>query len=200
MQSLLRFIFKLFGVLLTLLTLSFVIIPLLFFVSKNFLYTSLVTYENPVNRGHSGYGLYDKELLADISEWASENEDASIQKIHKKAVKLTAEKLSFKLSASSSMSSMYKSEKANCVGYSKFYCSAFNSITKELGLRDKYSCSHMVAEIHLVDYNLHDLFTSRSFKNHDFNVIKDSKGQVLLATDPSLYDYSYISAASIGQN
>ena len=169
----------------------------LIFASKNILYTSFVTYENPVNRGHSGYGISDKDLIKDISEWAEKNESPSIYRVHKKALEITSKKLSFSLSASSSMDAMYKSEKANCVGYSRLYCSAFNSITKELGVREQYNCSHMVAEIHLMNYNLHDLFTSRSLKNHDFNVIKDSKGKIVLATDPSLYDYSYISAANI---
>ena len=93
---------------------------------------------------------------------------------------------------------MLSTHKAHCVGYSRLYCASFNTLAKETGQSRDFSCTHKVGEIHLLGYNVHDFFSSPAFKDHDFNVITDAKGTVLLATDPNLYDYSYISRANPG--
>ena len=166
-----------------------VLLLVLTFLLRNVLYTSFVDYRNARDRGSSGL-IAHKEIRAELADWAKANPEASAQDMHGKALENTARELQFSLKASSNVRTILSTHKAHCVGYSRLYCASFNTLAKKTGQSGAYRCKHRVGEIHLLGYNVHDLFSSPSFKDHDFNVITDSKGTVLLATDPNLYDYS----------
>jgi hypothetical protein len=168
------------------------------FLLRNVLYTSFVDYRNARDRSTAGL-IADKEIRAELAAWAKANPEASARRMHGKALDITARELQFSLKASSDVSTILSTHKAHCVGYSRLYCASFNTLAKETDQSGDYRCKHRVGEIHLLGYNVHELFSSPSFKDHDFNVITDTKGTVLLATDPNLYDYSYISKVNVGR-
>lgn len=56
-------------------------------------------------------------------------------------------------------------------------------------LDDEWGAKHKVGEIYFLGYNIHPLFKSEFFKDHDFVVIENRKTNEIIAVDPALYDY-----------
>jgi hypothetical protein len=54
-----------------------------------------------------------------------------------------------------------------------------------------------VAKLHFFGFDLHRLFDSPFFKDHDVVVIKAKGGEVLRVIDPSLYDYTLIESVRL---
>ncbi|MCD1116028.1 hypothetical protein [Chryseobacterium turcicum] len=84
---------------------------------------------------------------------------------------------------------LLKSKKANCIGYSAFLAASINNKLHSNSLNNEWKARHKVGEIYLLGYNIHPLFKSGFFKNHDFVVIENRKTNEVIAVDPALYDY-----------
>jgi hypothetical protein len=84
---------------------------------------------------------------------------------------------------------LLKSKKANCIGYSAFLAASINNKLHSEGLNNEWKAKHKVGEIYFLGYNIHPVFKSKFFKNHDFVMIENIKTNEIIAVDPTLYDY-----------
>lgn len=99
----------------------------------------------------------------------------------------TTNHLSFSLKSvgNSSVATISSTGKAHCVGYSRYFASVLNAALNKNGVRD-YKVSHVRAKIHIMGFNVHQLFDDPSFKDHDVCLVTNSKTGERIFVDPSL--------------
>lgn len=85
------------------------------------------------------------------------------------------------------------SHKANCIGYARFFCAEFNRRAAIHGQSGRYRAVPFIGKIRFMGFDLHSLFSSPFFKDHDFAIVFDNQNGGRTAVDPSLYDYTGIS-------
>ena len=93
------------------------------------------------------------------------------------------------LKVSSNQNLISEMKKANCIGYSSLFNSIGNYIIRKQKLTDKYEFIHLIGELDFFGFNIHNLFDSLFFKDHDFNEIKNKLTGEKKFVDPSLRDY-----------
>jgi hypothetical protein len=79
--------------------------------------------------------------------------------------------------------------KANCIGYAALFQAAGEYILKNKNLKSRYEIKHLIGKMQLLGWDLHAVFSSPFFRDHDFNVILDKETGETLYFDPSLHDY-----------
>ncbi len=172
----LRKYIKYFGILLVLLT-----------VFRGFLYRVSVTYSKVAIRNN--ITLTDKKIINEIDKHI-EGKILSIEDIIKLSNKITSKKLQFTFDkVSSDPNTVAELQKANCIGYSSLFNSIGNYILNKKNLTDRYEFIHLVGKLDFFGVDLHALFNSPFFKDHDFNEIKDKQTGNKKFIDPSLRDY-----------
>ncbi|HNX59411.1 MAG TPA: hypothetical protein PKK43_09940 [Spirochaetota bacterium] len=106
----------------------------------------------------------------------------------------TADTLSFTVQrCSRDPEELRLSHKTNCIGYARFFCAEFNRRTATQGQSDRYRAAPFIGKIRFGGFDLHSLFPSPFFKDHDFVIVFDRQNGNRTAVDPSLYDYKGIS-------
>lgn len=106
----------------------------------------------------------------------------------------TADTLSFTVQRSShDPEELRLPRKANCIGYARFFCAEFNRRAAANGQSGRYRAVPFIGKISFMGYDLHSLFSSPFFKDHDFAIVFDRQNGERTAVDPSLYDYTGIS-------
>lgn len=133
-------------------------------------------------------------LNAESSKYFSERDcgdliEAKIQK----NLKIVGKALEYSFeSVSSDPNSFRNNSKAHCVGYSALYASLLNADFECSELRNIWAVRHCVGQIHLFGFNLHSLFDSSFFKDHDFVVVENLISGEIVVIDPVIYDYLLI--------
>ncbi|WP_139062408.1 hypothetical protein [Aquimarina megaterium] len=133
--------------------------------------------------------MTDKNLIEKINE-QTENKTLSIEEIIELSNRMTSEELNFtfdKISSNPNLVSELK--KANCIGYSSLFNSIGNYIIGKQKLTDKYEFKHLVGKLDFFGLDIHKLFNSPFFKDHDFNEIKNKLTNEKIYVDPSVRDY-----------
>lgn len=162
----------------------FIILIILF---RGFLYRISVNYLKIEVRNN--ITLTDKNLIQEIDKRTSEK-ILSIEEIIKLSNKITSEKLNFTFNkVSSNPNLVCELEKANCIGYSSLFNSVGNYIIEKQNLNDKYEFKHLVGKLECFGLDIHKLFNSPFFKDHDFNEIRNKQTDEKKYVDPSLRDY-----------
>ena len=165
----------------------FGIIIILLILFRGFLYRTSVNYSKVAIRNN--ITLTDKKLIKEIDK-QTEGKILSIKEIIKLSNKITSEKLHFTIdNISSNPNLVSELKKANCIGYSSLFNSIGNYITGKQKLTDKYEFIHLVGKLDVFGFNVHNIFKSPFFKDHDFNEIKDKRTGESKFVDPSLRDY-----------
>jgi len=163
----------------------FVLILFLFTILfKGFLYRSFVDYNDIGSRG-----VY---LIEKIPNDNFRSKD--IDELLNYTLNRTSEKLEFKLN---NPGKFMLTGKANCVGYSDFYSSYINQLLLKNDLGNEWKVYHKVGKLELFGIDVHQYFSSPSFKDHDFVVIENFKTKEIIAIDPALYDYTGIKRVTI---
>ena len=163
------------------------IIIILLILFRGFLYRISVNYSKVAIR--SDIALTNKKLIQEIDE-QMEGKKMSIEEIIELSNEMTSRKLYFtfdKISNNPNLVSELK--KANCIGYSSLFNSIGNYIIEKQKLTEKYEFIHLVGKLNFFGYNIHNIFKSPFFMNHDFNEIKGKKTGKKKYVDPSLRDY-----------
>ncbi len=163
------------------------IIIILLILFRGFLYRTLVNYSKIEIRNN--IELTDKNLIEKINE-QTENKTLSIEEIIELSNRMTSEELNFtfdKISSNPNLVSELK--KANCIGYSSLFNSIGNYIIGKQKLTDKYEFKHLVGKLDFFGLDIHKLFNSPFFKDHDFNEIKNKLTNEKIYVDPSVRDY-----------
>lgn len=157
---------------------------LLVILFKGFIYRNFVKYDEVEGRG-----------IFVIENVSSENfKNTDINEIIDFTLNQTSKRLKFKLN---NPGKFMLTGKANCVGYSEFSSSYISQLLRENNLENNWNVYHKVAKLRVFGFDVHQYFSSPSFKNHDFVVIENRKTKEKIAIDPAVYDYKGISRVTL---
>lgn len=107
--------------------------------------------------------------------------------------KRTAQLLSFSAKNSSKdPTKIAQNGFANCIGYAKVFAAMVNCVEGQ-----RFKAKPVKAKLYFLGFDVHKLFNSPFFSNHDIVIVTDAKTGTTLAFDPSLYDYTGISYVNI---
>ena len=87
---------------------------------------------------------------------------------------------------------LVKGGKTNCIGYANLCAFFCNDGFSENGFYNSYKAETYVAQIYFFGYNIHHLFSSPFWKDHDVVVVTDLQSGEKIILDPTLYDYAGI--------
>ncbi len=153
-------------------------------------FRALVSYHHVATRQTGVAVLTDPQVTATLRLWARDNPDATMDRISRRALQLSARQLRFSTQQGGrDADSLVVSGRAHCVGYARVYCAATATIIAELNQQGRYRCEHRVAKLHLLGWNVHAYIDHPFFRDHDYASILDRDTQRSLAVDPSLHDY-----------
>lgn len=165
------------------------IVIALLFVFKTSVYKLFFSYK--VFKERKTIELVNKKLKNKVDKQIQDKNLKPLQVLDL-ANQITCKNLSFTFhKALSNPNELYFTKKANCIGYAQF-CSAVGNYILEKQNIDAYYFTPAVAEIEFLGFNVHRLFSSPFFKNHDIVLFVKVKEGNLVATDPSLSDYTGI--------
>lgn len=166
---------------------SFGVIIILIVVFRGFLYRSFINYSKVKIRNN--IGLINKKLIAEI-ESKIEDKKLTIEEIITLSNRITANQLNFTFNKTSrNPNVVYKLKRGNCIGYSSLFNSIGNYIVTSQNLNNQYEFYHLVGKLDVLGYDIHSLFESNFFKDHDFNKVEDKITGKNKFIDPSLRDY-----------
>lgn len=160
---------------------------ILIIVFRGFLFRTFINYSKINVRNN--ITLTDKNLILKINN-LSDGKNMNIQEIINLSNKITSDELSFTFDkVSNNPNHSHKLKKANCIGYSSLFNSIGNYLLNKYHLNKKYEFNHCVGKIYFLQFDIHKLFQSSFFKNHDFNELKNKQTGKSEFIDPSLSDY-----------
>jgi len=84
---------------------------------------------------------------------------------------------------------VWSDKKANCIGYSALFNSIVNHLIVQQDQERLYKARHLKGQLYFLGINVHPLFDSPFFKDHDFNEIENRMEGVKIYVDPSVSDY-----------
>ena len=165
----------------------FGVLILLLILFRGLLYRTFVNYSEVEVR--KSITLTNQNLIKEIKK-ETVGKRLNIEEIITLSNKITSEKLTFTFDKVSSNPNLtFELKKANCIGYSSLFNSIGNYIIKEQKLTNEYEFIHLVGELDIFGFNVHNLFNSLFFKDHDFNEIENKHTRESTFVDPSLRDY-----------
>lgn len=171
-----------------------IIIIVLLILCRGFIYKLLVNYS--VINFRDNIVLIDDILIEEIDK-KTNNKLLSIEDIIEISKDLTSEKLKFTFNKTSSNPNKISTlNKANCIGYASLFNSIGNYLINKNELDTKYEFNHLVGKLDVLGHDIHTLFNSPFFKDHDFNEIKNIETGESLFLDPSLNDYFKIDSVT----
>lgn len=166
-----------------------------FFSFALFLLFLIILFKGFVFRSVVNYNSFKNRKISTIENFKTTNfRSTNIDEILDCALKQTSQKLEFKLN---NPGKFMLTGKANCVGYSEFYSSYLFQLLQTNKLDNEWKVHHQVAKLKLFGVDVHQYFSSPSFKNHDFVVVENLKTKEKIAIDPALYDYTGIKRVSL---
>jgi hypothetical protein len=158
------------------------------FLFRGFLYRQLVNYKSIEQR--KTYAASNKALTDYIQEETTAFKPGNIKEIIKLSLKLTSQRLSYrKANNNIDPNNLIISKNAHCIGYSAFFTSTCNLLLRKYGLADKWNSRQLVGHIYFCGINIHTIFKSPFFKDHDFNIIENSETGEKYFVDPTLNDF-----------
>lgn len=162
---------------------TFLVIILLIVLVRSFLFNFFFSYK-----------IIDERKVLKLEQKVSNKNSKSVEDIIHDELNETSSLLSFTFNkCDNDPNKLLESKKANCIGYSAFLSASINNKFYLESLNNEWKAEHKVGEIYFLGYNIHPLFKSKFFKDHDFVVIENRKTNEIIAVDPALYDYFKIS-------
>lgn len=114
----------------------------------------------------------------------------SLEEIIEISNRITTEKLNFTFEKSfTNTNDVFLNGKANCIGYSAVFNSIGEYIISEQNYKDKYQFNHLKGKLDLFGFDIHSIFDSPFFKDHDFNEIVNKISGDKTYIDPSVNAY-----------
>jgi hypothetical protein len=168
---------------------------LIIFIFRGPLYRCFFSYEKCGER--QSYSVTSPLLKEYIDSVTVKRRAESVEQVIELTHEITSHQLSFQASRSEiNPNKLFPNKRTHCVGYSAFYTAVCNYLLKQNGFADSFQCRAYCGQIHLLGYNVHSLFDSAFFADHDFNCIQNASGSEKYFTDPTLYDYLGIAYVS----
>ncbi len=84
--------------------------------------------------------------------------------------------------------SVLKTGKANCIGYSAVFKDRCEEQLQRVGLSDEWRVQRMRGLLYCRSFNMHRLFSSPFWKDHDICVVENRRTGERVYVDPSLFD------------
>ena len=163
---------------------------LLIILFRGMIFRSLISYTSIDTRER--IEITNSNFLDKIKSKSTKS-TIEIEDIIKIARSITNEELSFsKGQVSRDPNELIMTHRANCIGYSAMFNSIANYLIKKNGLKNKFEAKHRIGRLELLGLNLHQLFDSPFFKEHDFNEIINLQTSEVISIDPSVSDYMWI--------
>lgn len=85
---------------------------------------------------------------------------------------------------------------ANCMGYAALCAALLKGQLEAAGLGSRYVVEVVIGKLYVGDQDLHALFTSPFWKDHDVVRITDLTSNEVVVLDPTLYDHVGIGRVS----
>ncbi|MFT6716541.1 MAG: hypothetical protein ACJA0Q_001185 [Saprospiraceae bacterium] len=168
---------------------------LILIIFRGFTYRLLISYTEIGVR--SEIKLTNEQLLK-IIDTESANTNIDLKSLVKIANTVTCDKLRFTSNSTSiDPNELTITNQANCVGYSAMFNSTANYLIKKNNLNNHFEAKHCVGKLDFLGVDLHQFFHSKFFKDHDFNVIINTRTREIIPVDPSIYDYLLINEVTM---
>lgn len=161
-------------------------------------FRQLVAYKATGNR--TSYGVTDEKLIANLEEQLEGSKKIDAEQIAMLGLSVTSATLNFTISKNDNdPNKLIHSKTAHCVGYAAFYAASCNYLFQKAGLAGSWVARPRVGQLHVLGFNIHQLFSSPFLKDHDFVVIENKRSGAVFAVDPSLHDYFSINTVALQQ-
>lgn len=166
------------------------VLVLLAVLFRGQLYRLLVSYQVATYRPITLVPDAELQALSDSLQRESDNLEGFVFNVQQFA----GRQLSFRANNSGrSTAAILAGGEANCVGYAQVVTDLIKRNIKEY---PRHEVKQGIATLSLLGFDLHALFSSPSFRDHDVVEILQ-EGETLLVLDPSLWDYTAIKEVSI---
>ena len=86
---------------------------------------------------------------------------------------------------------------ANCIGYAALCAALVKGHLANAGLGGRFSVVPVVSKLYIMEWDLHTIFRSPFWKDHDVVSITDSLTGEILLLDPTLYDVFGVARVSM---
>jgi len=160
---------------------------LLLFLLKGVIYRLVIKYNEIGTRQE--VEIIDNNLIKLVDNSITKN-DIDYKGIIKVSRTITNDALRFTFrKASSNPNELLHLKNANCLGYSHMFNSIVNHVIKKYKLQDKIKAKHKIGQLEFLGLDLHSIFKSPFFKDHDYNVIEDLNTGEIIVIDPSVSDF-----------
>lgn len=168
--------------------LTLIILTIVCFLSRSWIFSSWVTYEAIGQR--ITYPITDVKLAAYINGHSEKPADPSIEQIITMALSLTSGKLNFTAENNyNDPNKLITSKTAHCIGYAAFFVTTCNYLLHNYNLSENWNVEPQIGQVYLLNTNLHKYFNSPFFKDHDFVTIQNKNTGQTFAVDPTVHDY-----------
>jgi hypothetical protein len=84
---------------------------------------------------------------------------------------------------------LVNSKSANCVGYAAFTAGVANYLLEKNKLSRFHRAVPLKGKVYLFGFNVHQLFSSPFFRDHDFIMLENTKSGETYYADPTVHDY-----------
>ena len=136
--------------------------------------------------------IQDEAFLASIAE-AAQDKPLDLPRLRDLAFSLTTRQLAFTFApASAHPDTVLATGRANCVGYAALFNATAHELIRQRGMESKLEVIHLVGKLYLFGVDLHQLFRTPFFADHDYILLRDTRTGETTATDPSIGDYLWI--------
>lgn len=166
------------------------ILILILILFRGIIFRLIVKYEEIGTRPE--IALTNEKLIGKINR-ESIHKKIEANLILKIADQITREELKFTTKkCSRDPNELANTTYTNCVGYASMYNSIANYLINKNDLQNEIIAEHKIGQLELLGFNLHQLFESPFFSDHDFNEITNKVTGEISLVDPSVSDYLWI--------
>jgi hypothetical protein len=154
---------------------------------KGYLYRNLISYKEIKQR--KLIEIQNKAIKDDLDFWLNTNKSPSVAQIIDFASEYATDQIDYTFGKCNTNPNhiIMGDKKTNCIGYSASLHAVATYLLEKKGLSAQVKSEHKVAQLYLLDFNIHRLFKNPAFENHDYNVIYDNKNDKRYVIDPTIY-------------
>jgi hypothetical protein len=155
---------------------------------RGWFYRQLVEYRSVGVR--TDYAATEKKLVDYINATADKHTEPDMDQIIKLGLSITSEQINFTMAKNDiDPNKLISSKTAHCVGYATFFATTCNYLLGKYNLSDTWIAKPQIGQLYFLGANIHKLFNSTFFTDHDFVTIENKITGEVVAVDPTINDY-----------
>jgi len=169
-------------------TLTLLLLALVLFLGRGWVYRQLVWYEAAGPRPI--YRATNKVLIRTIEARLSEHPAAEVKDVVQLAQDITARQLMYRATRTANdPNQLVASRRAHCVGYAAFCATTCNYLFVRRHQDKVWQARPQLGRLYFLGENVNRYFSSPFFRDHDFVLIENRQTGERLAVDPTISDY-----------